>query len=66
MQTVLNELIHNVAHDVDFLKETLESTIRVDDFTADLFRIYETVLSEGTAQVSTVDLSFALLSRSPK
>lgn len=51
LQTVLNELIHNVAHDEKFLRETLASTIRVDDFTADLFRIYETVLSEGPAQV---------------
>lgn len=51
LQTVLNELTHNVAHDVKFLRETLASTIKVDDFTAALFRIYETVLAEGAAQV---------------
>lgn len=52
LQTVLNELIHNVAHDVEFLKETLASTIMVDDFTAALFKIYETILAEGATQVS--------------
>lgn len=52
LQTVLNELIHNVAHDEEFLKETLASTILVDDFTAALFRIYETILAEGATQVS--------------
>ena len=52
LQTVLNELIHNVAHDSKFLRETLASTIKVDDFTASLFKIYETVLSEGVTQVS--------------
>lgn len=51
LQTVLNELIHNVAHDEDFLRKTLASTIQVDDFTAALFEIYETILSEGAAQV---------------
>ena len=51
MQTVLNELIHNVAHDVEFLRETLASTIKVDDFTASLFKIFETIQSEGAAQV---------------
>jgi glutathione synthase len=58
LQTVLNKLIHNVAHDSDFLKETLASTIKVDDFTAALFRIYETILAEGSAQVRNVDSSF--------
>lgn len=52
LQTVLNELIHNVAHDADFLRETLASTIAVDDFTAKLFKIFETVLAEGISQVN--------------
>lgn len=52
LQTVLNELIHNVAHDADFLRETLASTIAVDDFTGKLFKIFETVLAEGISQVS--------------
>lgn len=58
LQTVLNELIHNVAHDADFLRETLASTIKVDDFTAALFRIYETMLAEGAAQVRSSDPCF--------
>lgn len=51
LQIVLNELIHNVAHDTDFLRETLASTIVVDEFTGKLFEIYETVLAEGVSQV---------------
>jgi glutathione synthase len=51
LQTVLNELIHNVAHDTEFLKSTLTTTIQVDSFTAALFNIYETILAEGSAQV---------------
>ncbi|KAK6645633.1 hypothetical protein RUM43_001913 [Polyplax serrata] len=50
LQTVLNELIHNVAHDYEFLKETLSSTIKADDFTKKLFDIYEVVRAEGYAQ----------------
>eukprot|EP00092_Neocalanus_flemingeri_P041729 GFUD01045450.1.p1 GENE.GFUD01045450.1~~GFUD01045450.1.p1 ORF type:complete len:481 (+),score=147.92 GFUD01045450.1:73-1515(+) len=47
LQTVLNELMHKVAHDYDFLKETLKHTIKVDDFTGRLWNIYETIMSEG-------------------
>merc|ERR1719187_215350 len=51
LQTVLNELMHKVAHDYNFLKESLKYTIQVDEFTRNLFEIYETVQAEGTAQV---------------
>jgi hypothetical protein len=51
LQIVLNELVHKIAHDSEFLRETLASTIQVDDFTGNLFKIYETVLNEGFAQV---------------
>lgn len=44
--------MHWVAHDVEFLRETLANTIKVDDFTAQLFRIYERTLAEGIGQVS--------------
>ncbi|XP_029664416.1 glutathione synthetase-like isoform X3 [Formica exsecta] len=50
IQITLNMLIHKVAHDYDFLKETLEETIKVDDFTRNLFDIYETIHKEGVAQ----------------
>ncbi|CAG9820089.1 unnamed protein product [Phaedon cochleariae] len=52
IQTVFLELIHKVAHDGAFLRECLKDTIKVDDFTANLFRIYETIEKEGRAQVS--------------
>jgi len=40
-----------VAHDDNFLRETLKKTIAVDDFTGRLFQIYDTVLKEGITQV---------------
>ncbi|KAH0950533.1 hypothetical protein HN011_001841 [Eciton burchellii] len=50
IQTILNELIHKVAHDREFLRNSLESTIKADPFTAKLFHIYETVCDEGFSQ----------------
>ncbi|KAL0270492.1 UNVERIFIED_CONTAM: hypothetical protein PYX00_007888 [Menopon gallinae] len=50
IQIVLNELIHKVAHDHQFLSEQLRSTIKVDEFTNRLFQLYETVHREGVAQ----------------
>ena len=53
LQTVLNELMHKVAHDNAFLKETLAKTITVDDFTGKLFEIHQKMIDEGgSAQVS--------------
>jgi glutathione synthase len=56
LQTILNELIHKVAHDTEFLRETLAGTIQVDEFTANLFKIYETVLAEGITQELSLGL----------
>ncbi|CAH1722053.1 unnamed protein product [Chironomus riparius] len=56
LQTILNELIHKVAHDTEFLRDTLAGTIQVDEFTANLFKIYETVLAEGITQILTLGL----------
>lgn len=50
IQIILNILIHRVAHDYDFLKDTLQETIKVDDFTKNLFNIYEIIHKEGAAQ----------------
>lgn len=47
MQPVRNELMHLVAHDTEFLRQTLGNTIKVDEFTGNLFKIYEKVLAEG-------------------
>ncbi|XP_012281091.1 glutathione synthetase isoform X2 [Orussus abietinus] len=57
IQTVLGALMHKVAHDYDFLKESLKSTIKSDEFTKKLFDIYETVYKEGFTQ----DISVGLL-----
>lgn len=50
IQVLLNELMHKVAHDDYFIRSTLKGTIQVDDFTARLFSIYETVYKEGFSQ----------------
>lgn len=41
LQATWNELMHAVANDDEFLRKTLSSTIKVDDFTAKLYEIYE-------------------------
>lgn len=43
LQITLNELMHAVAHDDEFLSQTLASTIKVDEFTARLFNCYKTM-----------------------
>ncbi|KAL0116724.1 hypothetical protein PUN28_009972 [Cardiocondyla obscurior] len=50
IQTILNELIHKVAHDKEFLTSSLKSTIEADPFTAKLFHIYEVVHEKGFTQ----------------
>ncbi|XP_025266910.1 glutathione synthetase [Camponotus floridanus] len=50
VQVLLNQLIHKVAYDKEFLTNSLKSTIQTDSFTAKLFRIYETVYEEGFSQ----------------
>uniref|UniRef100_A0A1L8E4X9 Glutathione synthetase n=1 Tax=Nyssomyia neivai TaxID=330878 RepID=A0A1L8E4X9_9DIPT len=50
LQTILNELMHKVAHDTDFLRATLANTIQVDEFTGNLFRIYEDILKSCSNQ----------------
>uniref|UniRef100_A0A8D8BJZ8 Glutathione synthetase n=1 Tax=Culex pipiens TaxID=7175 RepID=A0A8D8BJZ8_CULPI len=54
LQTTLNELMHSVAHDEEFLRDTLKYTIKVDTFTGSLFEIYENVMKEGISQVFEV------------
>ena len=60
LQPILNELMHKVAHDREFLTKTLQNTIQVDDFTRRLFEIYETVQNEGVAQVCVLCVFFYL------
>lgn len=54
LQVTLNELVHAVAYDDDFLTETLQMTIQADDFTKRLFDIYKTVKSENL--LNTINL----------
>nr|XP_018903512.1 PREDICTED: glutathione synthetase-like [Bemisia tabaci] len=56
MQTVFNELIHKVAHNRQFLTDTLKNTIEADEFTRNLFKIYETVSNEGITQRSSLGI----------
>ena len=56
IQPLLNELMHKVAHDNDFLKETLKQTIEVDEFTKRLYDIHQTIQNEGgPAQVRLIN-----------
>ncbi|XP_007906850.1 glutathione synthetase isoform X2 [Callorhinchus milii] len=50
VQKDFNLLIDRVSQDQEFLTKALESTIRVDDFTAHLFEIYKSVRDEGIRQ----------------
>lgn len=50
VQVNFNLLMHRVAHDRDFLADSLKSVIEVDDFTKHIWDIYETVQAEGVLQ----------------
>lgn len=50
VQQDFNLLVDAISQNKEFLEHTLASTIKVDDFTAQLFRIYVQVLEEGLAQ----------------
>ncbi|XP_032523836.2 glutathione synthetase-like isoform X2 [Danaus plexippus] len=56
LQPILNELMHKVAHDDEFLEKTLQNALQVDEFTANLFDIWVKVREEGITQ----SLSFGL------
>lgn len=56
VQLTFNELIHKVAHSREFLKKCLSDTILVDEFTRNLFNIYETVENEGVVQPLSLGL----------
>ncbi|XP_026750421.2 glutathione synthetase-like isoform X1 [Galleria mellonella] len=50
LQTVLNELMHKVAHNEEFLEHTLQNALQVDEFTANLYDIWVKVRNEGITQ----------------
>ncbi|KAG7205148.1 hypothetical protein KM043_005517 [Ampulex compressa] len=56
IQPMLNLLMHKVAQDFNFLRETLEETIKVDNFTKRLFNICEIINAEGITQKVSLGL----------
>ncbi|XP_015280725.1 PREDICTED: glutathione synthetase [Gekko japonicus] len=50
VQQDFNLLVDEVSQNTEFLESTLASTVKVDNFTAQLFKIYKQVLKEGVAQ----------------
>ncbi|KPJ04188.1 Glutathione synthetase [Papilio xuthus] len=56
LQPVLNELMHKVAHDVEFLEHTLQNALQVDEFTANLYDIWIKVREEGITQPITLGM----------
>lgn len=56
LQPILNELMHKVAHDDEFLEHTLRNTLEVDDFTAKLYDIWMKVREEGITQSLSLGL----------
>ncbi|KAI8520214.1 hypothetical protein Bbelb_034710 [Branchiostoma belcheri] len=50
VQQDFNLLVHRVSHDREFLTRCLSSVVKVDNFTAGLFNIYEQVMEEGVTQ----------------
>ncbi|XP_050673115.1 glutathione synthetase-like isoform X1 [Leptidea sinapis] len=50
LQPILNELMHKVAHDEEFLESTLQNALQVDEFTAKLYDVWVKVRSEGITQ----------------
>lgn len=50
IQVHLNDLVHNISNDHEFLEKTLKNVIKVDDFTRNLWEIYEKTRAEGVTQ----------------
>lgn len=56
IQLIFNELVHKVACNYEFLKMCLVDTVLVDQFTRNLFNIYESVIREGDVQPLSLGL----------
>ncbi|XP_050552383.1 glutathione synthetase [Spodoptera frugiperda] len=50
LQPILNELMHKVAHNDEFLEHTLQNALQVDEFTKSLYDIWVKVRNEGITQ----------------
>ncbi|KAF5274399.1 hypothetical protein FQA39_LY07279 [Lamprigera yunnana] len=56
IQPILNEMMHWVAHNSEFLLSSLKEAAMVDEFTGNLLHIYRTILDEGSAQKVSLGL----------
>ncbi|XP_029635864.1 glutathione synthetase [Octopus sinensis] len=56
VQVDFNLLIHKVAHDYNFLCNSLKSVIEVDDFTKNMWEIYEATLKQDDKRKQHVNL----------
>ncbi|XP_076325109.1 glutathione synthetase-like isoform X1 [Tachypleus tridentatus] len=56
IQRDINLLLHRVAYNYEFLCSCLKNAIQTDEFTANLFSIYEEVIKEGFAQPLSLGL----------
>jgi len=56
LQPLINELVHKIACNHEFLEEVLSVTITVDPFTAGLYNIYKQVREEGVSQAVALGL----------
>ena len=54
IQNEFNKLIYLISEDYEFIRGAFANIIKVDEFSQNLFRIYETVRSEGIAQVEYI------------
>lgn len=52
LQQHINYLLYTIAHSKEFLQECLASTIETDEFTANIFKIYEAVEKRNNQQPS--------------
>jgi len=50
LQPLINKLMYKVANNHDFLEKCLKNTVKVDEFTRQLWELYCTVRREGIAQ----------------
>ena len=56
IQQEVNLIMHRVAYNDMFLMESLAPIIKIDDFTNNLYKIYENVLKSGRAQNKSLGL----------
>lgn len=52
LQTTLQELLHKIANNKEFINDCYKDIVEADDFSARLYKMYEQVEEEGTVQVS--------------